>query len=87
MHHHNKTSCPTEINLADDDIKMGQAASKLSPFRLAHLTSLRKFINEAGDRSINGGPLDFALPKGDDNPNVLATAISSGSEDRTCKSN
>ena len=69
---------PTEIDLANGGIKMSKVANELSSFRLAHLISLCNFINEAGDRSTNGGPLNFATPKGDSDPNVLYTAISLG---------
>ena len=80
-------SCPKEIDLAGDDIKTGEISSKLSPFRLEHLISLRKFINDAGDQSINGGLLNFVIPKGDSDPNVLYTAISSGVGGAACRSN
>lgn len=78
---------PKEIDLADDDIKLRKAANKLSSFRLAHLTSLHKFINEAGNRSINGGPLSFVIPLGDNDPNVLYTAISSRAKGAASKGN
>ena len=75
------TSYPPEIGVAGDGINMGKAATELSSFRLAHLISLRIFINEAGDQSTNGGPLNIVTPEGDSDPNVLYTAISRGAKD------
>lgn len=84
-HHYKMTSYPTEIDLTDG--KMDKAACELSSFRLEHLISLQEFINAAGERCINGGPLNIAIPKGDNDPNVLYTATSSGAKNTTCKSN